>query len=270
MLRKKPFPCARLLSWKFLESQSTPRSKVLQGDLAPSDLRGKHDSHAEVPDEQLLHCLTHLQLFPTHKSHYKIKSTDFLLHPGLSITKMYNMFVSWMHQQHKDKPVPSVDTYRKCFHGLGLKMQKPAVDACTQRDAFKLLTDATDAQREAHNRHLLAANVAYAAKSADQRLASSSCGRHQVLCFDMQRLLPCPRLGNEQMYYLRQLWLVTEEATLFMWNESEGRKGSLEIASCLWQSPTGTGFRRHLVFRQVWGERKFCAHLRLGRGRFAR
>ena len=65
--------------------------------------------------------------------------------------------------------------------------------------------------------------------------------RRSIICIDLQQTLPCPRLTTGAAFYLRKLWVYnfcvfnvkTEEATMFIWDETQGGRGADEIASCL-------------------------------------
>ena len=53
--------------------------------------------------------------------------------------------------------------------------------------------------------------------------------------------LPCPNIQNSEIFYMRQMWLynfgvhdnVDKTATMMVWEENEGKRGSCEVASCL-------------------------------------
>lgn len=74
--------------------------------------------------------------------------------------------------------------------------------------------------------------LAEAAKTDPSRVASA---------FDLQKTLPTPMLTCNKVYYSCQLWtynlgvhnLSSKTATMFMWPEQMGSRGSQEIMSCL-------------------------------------
>lgn len=72
----------------------------------------------------------------------------------------------------------------------------------------------------------------------------------------MEKTLPTPMLSTSIVFYSRQLWtynfgiydLGTNEASMFMWHEGEGGRGSQEIGSCLLQYAQGLpSSTKHLI-----------------------
>ena len=61
------------------------------------------------------------------------------------------------------------------------------------------------------------------------------------VAMDLQQTLPCPRISTGVAYYLRKLWvynfcvydLQKSLGNMFVWDETDGARGSDEIASCL-------------------------------------
>ena len=62
-----------------------------------------------------------------------------------------------------------------------------------------------------------------------------------VLCMDLQKVLPCPKLSVGEAFYRRKLSiynfcihdLKTEKSHMFLWSETTARRGASEILSCL-------------------------------------
>lgn len=61
-----------------------------------------------------------------------------------------------------------------------------------------------------------------------------------VITFDLMETLPTPVLSTGIVYYKRQLWtfwfgihnMETDDANMFVWDESEASRGPQEIGTC--------------------------------------
>lgn len=88
--------------------------------------------------------------------------------------------------------------------------------------------------------HLRKAEAAREAKKKSAEAAKTDPSR-VAFAFDLQKTLPTPMLTCSKVYYSRQLWtynlgvhnLSSKSATMFMWPEHLGSRGSQEIMSCL-------------------------------------
>ena len=62
-----------------------------------------------------------------------------------------------------------------------------------------------------------------------------------TLCFNFQQNLPCPVIPVGELFYARQLWLFNfcihdcsrNTGTMYCWDETTAKRGSNEVASCL-------------------------------------
>ena len=62
-----------------------------------------------------------------------------------------------------------------------------------------------------------------------------------TLCFDFQQNLPSPVIPVGELFYARQLWLYNfcvhdcgaNTGTMYCWDETQAKRGSNEVASCL-------------------------------------
>ena len=101
-----------------------------------------------------------------------------------------------------------------------------------------------DAEKESHKLklelHHRKAEAARKAMDEDSALA----GTHEdllCLCFDLEQMLETRKLPVGEAFHLRQLNTynfavvnnATLEGTMFVWNETEGRRGADGVASCL-------------------------------------
>ena len=63
----------------------------------------------------------------------------------------------------------------------------------------------------------------------------------RTISIDLQQTLPCPRIRVQRAYYKRKVWVYdccivdsnNQKATCFIWDETQAKRGSDEILSCL-------------------------------------
>ncbi len=104
--------------------------------------------------------------------------------------------------------------------------------------------DAKEDLKEEHNSHSLRKGLCREAKMADLLAARENEGVCTVL-FDLESILQLPSGDVNQLYYMRKLNrfnltiynLETKEAWCYLWNETEGCRGSLEIVTCIFLFP---------------------------------
>ncbi|KAG0722412.1 hypothetical protein GWK47_006039 [Chionoecetes opilio] len=105
------------------------------------------------------------------------------------------------------------------------------------------LSNATTEQEKADQQAKLDDHQREAKKAQDymKRLQDDNDPKTRAVCIDLQQILPTPKLHTSAAYYRRTLWtynfcihnLKTSESTMFVWNETVAKRGSIEVASCL-------------------------------------
>ena len=175
--------------------------------------------------------------------HYTRKDTQRqFLGSELNITKMYRLYKLECAKLHK-KPVGGAK-YRKVFcEEYNYSFHTPKKDQCRvcnlhqQQEENGTLTE--DAKR-LYAQHISRKIRAREEKQFDKDYSKKNMFYHTVT-FDLQAVLHCPCSNVSQVYYKRKLncynlsvySLGNAKATCFMWNETEGNRGSNEIASSL-------------------------------------
>lgn len=92
-----------------------------------------------------------------------------------------------------------------------------------------------------HELHLRKAESARNGMKNDTELDISDPNQVTVIAFDLMKTLVTPSLSVGIAYYKRQLWtynlgihnLATNDAYMYVWNESMASRGPQEIGSCL-------------------------------------
>lgn len=112
-------------------------------------------------------------------------------------------------------------------------------DACNKCTAFKASGKSNNKE---HLEHLDEANLVYQMKREDKIRAKED-PSFLLISFDLEKCLPTPNLTCSEAFYKRLLWTYNltifdytpnSEAVCYMWSEDTGKKGSNEIASCLY------------------------------------
>ncbi|KAG0725379.1 Glyoxylate reductase/hydroxypyruvate reductase [Chionoecetes opilio] len=130
---------------------------------------------------------------------------------------------------------------------LGRKAEQfraPKMDTCTICDTLQMaLSNATTEQEKADQQAKLDDHQREAKKAQDymKRLQDDNDPETRAVCIDLQQILPTPKLHTSAAYYRRKLWtynfcihnLKTKASTMFVWDETVAKRGSIEVASCL-------------------------------------
>ena len=109
------------------------------------------------------------------------------------------------------------------------------------------INDATDNHakqqliQELGKHHIVAEN-GFKALKRDTELGKANSESMLVISFDLQQNFPTPYIHTGLAFYLRQLWVYnldihncgSGDGYMCMWSENVARRGSDEIASCLW------------------------------------
>ena len=110
---------------------------------------------------------------------------------------------------------------------------------------YKMLRDESKAAKESWNRETRAFDREPCTIDATD-----------MYTFDFQQNLPLPTLTHSDVFYCRQLWVynfgihdcVSDKGVMHLWDETTAKRGSSEVASCLYRclSQRSTG-AKHLV-----------------------
>lgn len=189
------------------------------------------------------------------------------------IGEYYNIYVLFFRcrcKQENRYPIPtaikpqiSLYSYREIFNtefnfGFGL----PRTDTCARCEALEMELrvcneDEKDRLLEEQRRHHDKADDGYKSKRLDNEAAKRSwrgktrtLGRNttskdavDMITFDFQKNLETPNLFHNDVFYLRQLWTysfgihdcVATQGYLYLWDETAAKRGSSEVASCLYK-----------------------------------
>lgn len=190
----------------------------------------------------------HIRSFPAYTSHLaREKSSKHYLTSDLNVAKMHALY----QKQCDETGTESVhyNTYRMIFRTFKLGFIKPKLDRCNECEQFRIKLKVAEGEArptitQARDDHQAAAKATYNQKKSDVSRAKQS----KTTCtasFDLQKCLATPHLRCGLAYYKRQLYTYNltvfytingqNGAKCYLWNETVARRGSQEIASCLYK-----------------------------------
>lgn len=228
------------------------RVKVSPTGTGVDDKRGKAPNPKTVTGITLERVHEHIANLPTTSSHYtRAKSPHRrYLESGGTIKGLHSKYFSWMNENYPEEETVSTRYYEKVFtEQYNIGFQPPKKDTCGFCDATKVAIeekkaselDASELETKLREHKEQAKMVQQLLSSQSDLVQSDSEESVRVIAMDLQQTLPCPRVSTGIAYYARKLWVynfcifdITKgKATMFVWDEVTGGRGSDEVASCL-------------------------------------
>lgn len=208
------------------------------GALEKNRKRTPHNK-LKKDEEKLIH--DHILSFPAIKSHYCRSSTQKkYLDPSLNTSIMYRMYKDLCLE--KNIKVVSFEKYRIVFKSYNLGFFKPKKDQCKKCLAQENLTESQKEEgRKTYEEHIQKKNMARKERDNDKQKAREN---SDVLAFnfDLEAVLTTPKGSAGQIFYLRKLAIYNltvynlgnQDGVCYLWDETQGKRGSNEIASCIY------------------------------------
>ena len=206
------------------------------------DKRGRHVPANKTESVRIAYVKHHIQSFPAVDSHYTRKNTQRkFLEPGLSISRMYDLYKEKCISENV--PVSS-KVYRSIFcTEYNLSFHKPKKDTCTFCNTYneKVRTGfVSETETNNHEEHLKRKDDARNKKEKDKEISKHNKSIYTAT-FDLQAVLYTSCSNVSKVFYKRKLncynftvfSLADKSGTCFIWDETNGRRGSSEIGSCL-------------------------------------
>ena len=213
------------------------------GVFVGQEFQGRKQPHNKTPVEAAEGVKTHIRSFPTMPSHYTRKDTQREYLPSdLNIKKMHELYSEECLKEGKE-PVTSRQ-YRKIFNkNFSLSFHVPKKDqysTCTVYHNKEAEGSLTEAEEESYQQHLRRKERARKEKESDKEEAMRDPSKH-VVTVDLQAVLQAPCGLVSQLYYKRKLSVYNftvyslgdGKGTCFIWDETEGKRGFSEIATCV-------------------------------------
>jgi hypothetical protein len=221
-----------------------------------------------VPDEAVTAIESHIRLFPVLVSHYTRahSANRKYLASDISLKQMYNLYRENCIANNIEPQ--KLWMYRKVFcNKFNLSFHTPRKDTCKKCDLFKVQheTEKNTERKQTlaieHEVHLMKAE---AARKALQKESTNDRENYDAFSFDLQKVLPLPKLTTNEAYYCRQLSvynlgihsLINGNGIMHIWDESIASRGSEEVGSCLFkycQKKSDEGVRKVTAYSDACG-----------------
>ena len=228
------------------------KKKTSSGTLVP-DQRGRHEPANKISEEIRELVREHIKSLKTVSSHYSRAKSPHkkYLPPGLNKVTLYDMYRDWIKKNNnKDKEVKQW-LYEWIFdHEFNIGFEPPKSDSCNVCDRVNTELEGLDndnSDDEDKIRELKEELAVHKGRAnTGQKLLKDYTEEKNkphiaVIAVDLQQTLPTPRLSSGIQYYKRKMWTYNLgihsvkdlQGTMYVWNETQGKRGSCEIASCL-------------------------------------
>lgn len=225
-------------------SEKTMRTslKNLQesGVLYPEKRGGRSVQRAEKDMEDTEKIRSHINRFDRVESHYiRANSSREYLHSDLNLKKMYRMF----EEENNGQPhIPSFSKYRNVFVSMNLTFHHPKKDLCSLCVSYREGNEESKQRLLAkYNAHIAEKEKVREIKTACKLLAKEN-EKIVSAIFDLQQVIYLPKSNDGQIFYKRRLAnynftiynLGSRDCNCYVWNEATSKRGSSEIATCLY------------------------------------
>lgn len=222
----------------------TALEKVNENGLLEEEKRGGRQSAYIINRDQNLRnaILNHIKRFPKVESHYcRSSSTKEYLHPGLTVSKMYDMFLD---ELDANAEKPCIDLYRKVFRSLNLAFHKAKKDQCSLCLSYRTGDNVRKEQLKARFEKHVAEKMKV--REIKQNIKTEALHNSQILCasFDLQQVIYLPQSKESAIFYKNRLAnynftvynIASKECFCYLWNEVQSKRGASEISSCIYKA----------------------------------
>lgn len=213
--------------------------KLLETHVVEADKRGKHAPHNKKSDDTRQYIRDHIKSFPRMPAHYARRDTKKeFLDQDSNVSKMYELYKIKCGEERRE-PV-DIAYYRmviKTEFNIGFFKQRK--DLCDKCFTFQHLNaEEKEKQKEEYEKHLERKNTAR--RHRDEAKMSAQSGDIHFAEYDLEAICNCPSSSSKQIYYKRRIAMYNftmmdfeTEKPEACWHEGIGRKGAIEIGSCL-------------------------------------
>ncbi len=210
----------------------------METDITQPDMRGIEAPSNKIQENQLDYVRDHIKSFPTLEPHYNRKdSTKQYLDHNLNTKKMYELYVEYMNNKNKRDIIVKLHMYRRVFNTeFNLAFHQPRKEKCLKCEKHTQ-GQLTDIEYQSHMQNKVESRKH---KTEDKTKAKTDSHFHAAT-FDLEQVLSTPSASTSTIYYKRKLScynlslysLGNRSGFCYLWDQTEGNRGSNEIGTCL-------------------------------------
>lgn len=216
----------------------TALAKKTEAGFVAEDRRGKHGNHPSVDPEIKESVRKFINKIPRVESHYlRAQSNREYIEGGKSLADLYRDYKEDRTQQQL--PFANAVMFNRIFNSdFNISFFQPKKDLCDLCESFKNADDAEKLKlAETYHQHKKETELSRKEKETDKQ------NEPTVAVYDLQAVMPVPRGLVSSFYYKSKLNcfnftvsdLHAKNVICYFWNESEGKRGAIEIGSCVYK-----------------------------------
>ena len=182
----------------------------------------------------------HINLFSHVNSYYTRKNSNReYLEEGLCLSKMFRLYQQWTKENGKSSKHHYYDVFNTKFN---ISFFHPKKDQCDQCVGYENATaENKKALETKYVAHISNKEKARSVKKGDEEIAKNARETTSMIIFDFQKVLSTPKSEASSLYCKRKLsvynftifYIARHEGYCYVWRESDAKKGSNEVATCL-------------------------------------
>lgn len=231
----------------------TALAKKTEKGFLTDDKRGKHGNQPKVNPEIKESVRIFINAIPRIESHYlRAQTTREYIDSSKNLADLYRDYKE--DRERQQLPFANSVMFNRIFNGeYNISFFIPKKDQCDFCESFKNAdNEAKQKLLESYNAHINEKKLSRLEKEADK----TNLNRSVVAVYDLQAVMPVPRGQISSFYYKSKLNcfnftisdLHAKDVHCYFWNETEGKRGAIEIGSCV------LGYLKQLVDKHADSE----------------
>lgn len=225
----------------------TVKEKCDKQNFLGEDKRGKHGNHKRLDATLVNDIQSFIASIPRVESHYiRATSTCEYISPGRTLTEIYQDFVEF--QQQNGRLPGKFCNFYDIFKDTGIKIHQPKKDLCDLCRDYKLTSN--ENLKDEYEKHIEEKELSRKEKKEDRYAIDEN---NICAVYDLEAILPAPNGRSSSLYYKTKMncynFTIAELAKKnhseeesnkaytnvysYFWDETQGQKGSVEIATCV-------------------------------------